>query len=173
MNRLSVIATLVLAAMLSTFSLQAHAQDPVKTADDAESLFTSHDLALNANKQVVYHILRDLLVAGHWELADHYLSPEYIQHNPNAASGRDAVVQFFTKILQVKPTAIPDKLPNDIVSVTAEGDLVIVVSRRTVPDAKQAGKSYTTSWFDMWRIRGGKAVEHWDPALVGEAPDLQ
>jgi len=23
---------------------------------------------------------------------------------------------------------------------------------------------YTTTWFDMWRFKDGKADEHWDPA---------
>ena len=26
------------------------------------------------------------------------------------------------------------------------------------------GNAYTTTWFDMWRIKDGKADEHWDPA---------
>ena len=25
-------------------------------------------------------------------------------------------------------------------------------------------RTYTTTWFDMWRFVGGKADEHWDPA---------
>jgi predicted SnoaL-like aldol condensation-catalyzing enzyme len=33
-------------------------------------LFTSPDPKLNANKQVVLHIMRDLLEANHWEMAD-------------------------------------------------------------------------------------------------------
>ena len=35
-----------------------------------KSLFTSPDPKLNANKQVVLHIMRDLLEANHWEMAD-------------------------------------------------------------------------------------------------------
>lgn len=34
-------------------------------------------------------------------------------------------------------------------------------------------KTYSTTWFDMWRIKDGKAAEHWDPALLNEAPDLR
>lgn len=51
----------------------------------------------------------------------------------------------------------------------AEGDLVTVISRRR---AEGPNGPYTTAWFDTWRIRDGKAVEHWDPALMNEAPDL-
>lgn len=148
----------------------AAAQEPVTAVSDAESLFTSPDPQLNANKQVVYHILRDLLEAGHWELAERYLSPEYIQHNPNVPSGRDAAVHFFTQILKMKPHPIPARLGMKITSVTAEADLVVVTYPREVEDPKDPTHAVTTTWFDMWRIHDGKAVEHWDPAMPDEGP---
>jgi hypothetical protein len=42
------------------------AQDAVIPVRDAESLFTSQDPRLHANKQVVYHIIRNLLESGRW-----------------------------------------------------------------------------------------------------------
>jgi len=127
-------------------------------------LFHSSDPTLNANKQAAYHIVKDLLEAGHWELADKYLTDRYIQHNPNAASGRAGVVRFFTEIRKVKPTPIPEKMTTKVVSVVAEGDLVVVAYVHEVKEAKDPSKSYTTTWFDMWRFKDGKADEHWDPA---------
>jgi predicted SnoaL-like aldol condensation-catalyzing enzyme len=79
---------------------RVEAQAPVVGARDAEALFTSPDPKLHRNKQAAYHIQRDLLEAGHWELADRWLTARYIQHNPNAASGRDGVVAFFTRVLK-------------------------------------------------------------------------
>ena len=101
-----------------------HAQEPVVGVADPESLFKSSDPKLNANKQVVYGIFRDLLEANHWELAGKYLTDRYIQHNPNAASGLPGVVKFFTEVMKVQPKPIEQKLKSKIVSVTAEGDLV-------------------------------------------------
>src|SRR5437773_6678715 len=72
------------------------AQAPVVGSPDPESLFTSKDPKLHANKQVALHIMRDLLEAGHWEDAPKYLTKEYIQHNPNVASGLDPVMRFFS-----------------------------------------------------------------------------
>jgi predicted SnoaL-like aldol condensation-catalyzing enzyme len=46
----------------------------------------------------------------------------------------------------------------------AEGDYVIVVTPREMKDPKDPSKTYTTSWFDMWRFVDGKADEHWDGA---------
>ena len=43
------------------------AQAPVVASADPESLFTSPDPKLHANKQVAMHIMRDLLEAGHWK----------------------------------------------------------------------------------------------------------
>ncbi len=149
---------------LLSFATYVHAQEPVTGASDPDALFTSTDPKLNANKQVAYHIIKELIEAGHWERADRYLTERYIQHNPLAASGRDGVVKFFTEVVKAKPTPIPAKMKSKIVAVLAEGDLVTVAYVREVKDSKDPAKSYTTTWFDMWRIKDGKADEHWDPA---------
>jgi predicted SnoaL-like aldol condensation-catalyzing enzyme len=146
---------------------QAPAQEPVTGAADAEALFTSPDPKLHLNKQAAYHIVRDLLEAGHWELADKWLTERYIQHNPNAASGRAAVVKFFTNVLKVQPKPIPARLTQKVVAVVAEGDYVVVITPRVVKDPNDPTKTYTTGWFDMWRFVDGKADEHWDGALKG------
>ena len=161
--------TLIFAVALSFVAFAAfpvRAQEPVVGVADAEALFKSPDPKLNANKQVVYAIFRDLLEANHWELADKYLTERYIQHNPNAASGRAGVVVFFTQVMKVQPKPIEKKLKSPIVSVTAEGDLVSVAWPREYKDPKNPSKTYTTTWFDMWRIKDGKADEHWDPATI-------
>jgi len=155
---------LPLAIALAATIPPVYAQDPVVAASDVEALFKSSDPRLHANKQAAYHIVKDLLEAGHWELADQYLTERYVQHNPNAASGRAGVVRFFTEVLKVKPKPIPEKTSTKVVSVVAEGDLVIVSTVRDVKDPKDPTKGYTTTWFDMWRFKDGKADEHWDPA---------
>ncbi len=145
-------------------SMPASAQEAVVAAPNAEALFTSPDPKLNANKQVVYGIIRDLLEANHWDKADQYLTERYLQHNPNAASGSAGVVQYFTKILDRKPSPIPEKIKTPVAFVTAEGDLVTVGYVREIKDEKDPAKTYTTTWYDTWRIADGKADEHWDPA---------
>jgi len=140
------------------------AQEPVVGAADPEALFQSNDPKLHQNKQVAYHIVKDLLECGHWELADRYLTERYIQHNPNAASGREGVVKYFTEVAKVKPKPIPEKMATKVVAVVAEGDIVVVSYVREIRDAKDAAGSYTTTWFDMWRFKNGRADEHWDPA---------
>ena len=142
-----------------------HAQEPVVGSKDPESLFTSKDPKLHANKQVVMHIMRDLLEAGHWDEAPKYLSARYLQHNPNVASGLQPVMAYFAG-RPSKP--IPDKnsWTTQVVSVVAEGDLVTVAIARTLPDPRDPSKTYSTTWFDMWRIVDGKADEHWDYGTI-------
>ena len=57
-----------------------------------------------------------------------------------------------------------------IVAVVAEGDLVIVVTPRPLPNPKNPATKYSTSWFDMWRFKDGKADEHWDGATIAPPP---
>jgi hypothetical protein len=60
------------AALLTTLWITAPAvaQEPVVAAADPETLFTDPDPRLHANKQVVLHILRELLQCNQWEQAD-------------------------------------------------------------------------------------------------------
>lgn len=139
----------------------ATAQEAVVGSSDPESLFTSPDPKLNRNKQVVMHIMRDLLEANHWSDAPTYLSKEYHQHNPNVASGLDPVMKFFGSRPQ-SPIPARNAWKTKVVSVVAEGDLVIVGIVRELPNPREQGKTYTTTWFDMWRMKDGKADEHWD-----------
>jgi predicted SnoaL-like aldol condensation-catalyzing enzyme len=168
------IAPLAASVLIAWFGISsvAQAQDAVSAAADAESLFASPDPKLHANKQVAYRIIRELLEAGQWQRAGELLTERYTQHNPNAASGRAAVVNYFVNVLKVQPRPIPARIKTPIVAVLAEGDLVTVMYPRVVRDRQDPARTYTTTWYDTWRIRDGKADEHWDPALKGEAPDL-
>lgn len=154
----------IFALALAFSAVAAVAQKPVVKAADVESMFTSSDSRLHRNKQAAYHIIKDLLDAGHWELADRWMTDRYIQHNPSIASGRQALADFFTNVLKVAPKPIPEKTAWQVVSVIAEGDYVIVAHVREMKDAADPAKSYTTTSFDMWRFVDGRADEHWDSA---------
>src|SRR5205823_10015550 len=125
--------TLVLLAALCTAS-PVLAQAPVVGSRDPESLFTSPDPKLHANKQVVLHIMRDLLEAGHWDEAPKYLTKEYIQHNPNVASGLDPVMKFFSGRGSARPIPDRNSWRTKVVAVTAEADRVVVAIARELPD---------------------------------------
>lgn len=158
-----------LAAALLAGSLNA--QEPVTGTAD-ESLFTDSDPLLHTNKQAALHIMRELLQCNQWDRAGEWLTDAYIQHNPNAASGLEGVVYYFTQVAKRTPTATCDKLTTNIVAVTAEDDLVTVIIPREYTNPNN-GEKYTSTWFDTWRFVDGKADEHWDPATIAPAPAAQ
>jgi predicted SnoaL-like aldol condensation-catalyzing enzyme len=169
MNLKKYLASAILIAVLLSGSALARAQEPVTGARDPESLFSSTDPGLHANKQVVLHIVRDLLEANRWSDAPKYLTKRYLQHNPNVASGLEPVMIFFGNRA---PGLIPKRgeWKTKVVSVVAEGDLVVVATVRQLPRPGDPTKTYTTTWFDMWRIKEGKADEHWDGATLPAPP---
>ena len=165
--------TQALLFLLTTLSTHLFAQEPVVGVDDPEALFVDSDPGIHKNKQATLHIMRDLLQCGQWEKADQWLTERYIQHNPNAQSGREAVKYFFQEVLKVPRINDCPKLTVPIVAVTGEDDLVTVLIAKELKHPTKQGETYTTTWFDTWRFVDGKADEHWDPAeimIFGEAP---
>ena len=157
---LTIVAGLAFAGLLT-------AQEPVVGHPDPESLFTSKDPKLHTNKQAAMHIVRDLLEAGHWDEAPKWLTERYIQHNPAFASGRQTVMTAFGA-RGARPIPDSKSWQTKVVAVVAEGDYVTVAFVRQFPDPRDpsGAKTYTTTWFDMWRFVDGKADEHWDYGLI-------
>jgi predicted SnoaL-like aldol condensation-catalyzing enzyme len=57
--------------------------------------------------------------------------------------------------------SMPVLPPAQVLSLIANGDIVIRVSSRTMPPAPGAEAS-PTFIFNMFRIQNGKLAEHWD-----------
>jgi predicted SnoaL-like aldol condensation-catalyzing enzyme len=154
---------LAVTAALCFLTAAVHAQVPVQASANHDQLLTSSDATLRANKRLVYDFYREVFEGGHMDLADKYLAESYIQHNPRVPTGRAAFVQVFSKITQPKP--IEPRMKSPVVSIVAEGDLVVISFAREYEEPGDATKKYTSTWFDMYRIEGGKIAEHWDGAL--------
>ena len=163
MKRILILASLAAAAFVALYGQAV----PVTGADDPAPLFTDKDPVLNRNKQAAMHIVFDLLAYGHWDEAPKWLTEKYIQHNPGFASGRQTVMDAFSKFSKAKqiPASTKDYAPK-IVAVLAQGDLVAVMNRVERPDPRNPGQMYTTTHYDMWRFVDGKADEHWDEGAI-------
>lgn len=158
MKKFSWLVGVVLALAMTT----VHAQVPVKADPDQQAMLRSKDPGIAKNKKLVYDFWREVFEAGHMELAPKYMAEDYIQHNPNVATGRQPFIDFFSRIR--KPSPIEPKIKAPLVAIVADGDLVVLSFAREYPDPKDPEKKYTTTWFDMFRIVDGKIAEHWDPA---------
>ncbi|WP_432695567.1 nuclear transport factor 2 family protein [Marinobacterium sp. YM272] len=158
--------TRIISVALIALSGSLQAQEPVVGVPNPESLFVDEDPVLHRNKQAALHIMRELLQCNQWGRAREWLTERYIQHNPNAASGVEGVVYYFTEVLKREPAESCGQLRTPVVAVMAEDDLVTVMMPRTYPHPTKEGETYTTTWFDTWRFVDGKADEHWDPATI-------
>jgi predicted SnoaL-like aldol condensation-catalyzing enzyme len=137
-----------------------HAQTPPVAAPDQLALLKSSDPKLAANKKLVFDMYRAIVNAGRTDLAEKFFTKEYIQHNPNVASGRDALVAYIKKTRPVRP--IPDVIGFPVISIMAEGDMVLVASVEYVDDPEKPGTKYSTTHFDLYRVENGLIAEHWD-----------
>ena len=140
----------------------AFAQAPPTQPPGQKSMLASEDPKLAQNKKLVYDFWREVLEAGHLDLAPQFMTETYIQHNPNVPTGRQGFIDFFSKFR--KPQPIVDSIKGPLIAIVAEGNLVVLTFNRELPDPKDATKKYSTASFDMLRIEGGKIAEHWDSA---------
>ena len=138
----------------------AYGQVPPTAAPDQAALLQSKDPKLAANKKLVFDAWRTIVQAAHTELAPKYFTESYIQHNPNVATGRDAMVDFMKKTRPVKPIEPTIHFP--VIAMMAEGDLVMLATVSYSPDPENPGHKYAGTHFDMFRIENGKIAEHWD-----------
>ena len=154
----------------------AHAQVPPVAAPDQAALLKSNDPKLAANKKLVFDAWRAIVQGAHTELAAQYFTEGYIQHNPNVATGRDAMVDFMKKTRPVKPIEPTIHFP--VIAIMAEGDLVMLATVSYSPDPEKPGHKYAGTHFDMFRIENGKIAEHWDsvakdPAALHYNPNTE
>jgi predicted SnoaL-like aldol condensation-catalyzing enzyme len=166
------------AAITLAFAGTANAQEPSQQQEtnvsyqmpqvstDHEKLLASDDPKLAANKRLVYDMYRIFLQAGHVDRAGEFIAEDYIQHNPNAEQGLKGVQDYVRATRPVRP--IEDKLELPLIHLMAEGDYVQTVFVRPEKDAE--GRTYYSTWFDLFRIEDGKIVEHWDPMLKSDKP---
>jgi len=151
------------AAFLALSTMAASAAEPVvaSSADKQMEMLKSGSPQEVANKKLVYDMWREFLIARHIDAADKFLAPEYHQHNPNAETGLEGVKAYF-RAQNVKPGDIPPTIPN-LVEIAADRDIVFLSFVRELKD--KDGNPYTTTWFDSFRVKDGKIVEHWDAAM--------
>jgi len=96
--------------------------------------------------------------------AEHLMTESYIQHNPNIASGRKAIIEFTQT--EAAQRARAKMVPAGEPFLLAEGDYVMMMLPRRVPHPHKPGETYMSYWFDMWRFENGLIAEHWDGAPI-------
>lgn len=155
------IRTALACCLLSAgIALPVTAQETLTGVADQQALLRSDDPKLAANKKLVYDMYRAIVEAGRYEMAEQYFTREYIQHNPNVESGRDALVKFIRESRPQRP--IKPEMGFPLISIIAEGDMVMVATATWEDDQEKPGERYATTHFDLYRVENGLIAEHWD-----------
>ena len=89
-----------------------------------------------------------------------WMHPEYIQHNPNAPTGRDATMAMLGAAVKNNP-----ELTHDVKRVIYGEDDLVAVHHHFRRTRDELGWAVV----DILRIRDGYVVEHWD--VMQPVPD--
>ena len=143
---------------LALLAGSATAQLPVEAHPQQTNLLRSTDTQLAANKRLAFDFWREVMQARHVDETTTYVADTYVEHAPTGNSGRDALVATVGR----RPPAPVQATIDELVSIVAERDLVVLAFRRELPDLEHEGQTYTTTAFELLRIAGGKIVEHWN-----------
>ena len=104
-------------------------------------------------KQVVTQFMTKLYIDKQpREAFETWVEPGYIQHNPLAATGRDAAIGFFEPFYKSHPDA-----SYSIKRIIADGNLVAVHSHAVFTPGERG-----LAVVDILRVDHCKIAEHWD-----------
>lgn len=149
--------------LLGLFSTTALAQLPVEVipANQQQAWLQDSNPQDAADKKLAYDFWRYALVAHDMETAEGMMAEDYMQHNPNIPTGRAPFVGFFGTLEQV------EVMPYiaDLVAITADAGYVTMAFKREMENPNGGG-TYTTTWFDMFRVENGLIAEHWDYGTI-------
>ena len=111
------------------------------------------------NKALVLKAFDTLFNKRDYAAAEHFWSPNYIQHSAHIAPGREGLFSLIK--------SLPATLKYQPGTIVAEGDFVIVHGRFS-------GFGTAVNWIaaDIVRLQNGVLVEHWD-VIEDEATEEQ
>jgi predicted SnoaL-like aldol condensation-catalyzing enzyme len=93
-----------------------------------------------------------------------WMHPDYIQHNPNAPSGRDATLEVLAAAVRNNPD-LTHEVKRVIHGEVKDSEGLVVVHHHF--RRKQGERGWAV--VDILRIKHGYVVEHWD--VMQEVPD--
>jgi predicted SnoaL-like aldol condensation-catalyzing enzyme len=116
------------------------------------------------NKKIVTDFYRLVFEPRNADLIDQFIAPDFVEHNPSIPGGRDALVRFIKSLPHPASEDVGQEMKDPPAYIVAEGDLVTFIFKQPTPDPKDKTKTYDRFTFDLFRIKNGKIVEHWDGA---------
>ena len=122
------------------------------------------------NKQLVLDMWQAVIVDSSPEAVLRYIAPDYVQHNPAVPPGREFLYEAVKEQAgrkKVDPNTLPHTTKR-LIHAFADGDLVVLTWNLDFPEPSDPSKTYVASAFDMFRLKSGMIVEHWDDVRKGD-----
>jgi predicted SnoaL-like aldol condensation-catalyzing enzyme len=108
-------------------------------------------------KQVVSRFMEEFYIQKKVKSSfERWVDPSYIQHNPFAATGRDAAVGFLQQFVEANQGQ-----RTKIHRIIADGNLVAVHSHGW-NEGGDAAAQRGFAVVDIFRVKGCRVMEHWD-----------
>jgi predicted SnoaL-like aldol condensation-catalyzing enzyme len=105
-----------------------------------------------ANRELVRGFIADVLCGQRPEKTPEYFDGDaYLQHNTQIADGLSGLGAALAAMAEQGVSMVYDTVH----MVLAQGDMVLAISEGSFGGAP-------TSYYDLWRVKGGKIAEHWD-----------
>ena len=125
------------------------------TMVDGETEVTGHEMT-EGNRKVIQSFVKCVLIHGHLEKMDDYISQEhYTEHNPRFSDDLVELCATLSKSLTDGVSIKYEKCHR----LLAEGNFVLSV-------CEGYANQYLSSFFDLYRLQDDKIVEHWDTTEV-------
>lgn len=104
------------------------------------------------NKEIVQALVDQVFIAGRdVPLSDFISTEEYAQHNPNVADGLEGLAAFLQELHDGGTSMVYRRVHR----LVGQGNFVATLSEMELGGTPMAV-------FDVWRLAGGRIVEHWD-----------
>ncbi len=137
------------ATITSRVNVSPRSTDCLKILDDNTIIYLDKT---DANKALVQNFFGDVLMGGQFDKVSNYISPEqYDQHAPGMEDGIAGLVKHVQELLATVGTAKYLKLHRLI----GQGNFVVAFSH-----VQKAQSHFAV--LDIFRIKDGRMVEHWD-----------
>ncbi|MCI4236205.1 ester cyclase [Dickeya dianthicola] len=149
---MKIVCAALILSLSAALPFSAQATSSQREAEIAELVGKRDLVQEEKNRALVVEFYTEVLSHRRVALAGNYLSENYIQHNPYAATGREAFVAFFTDLFHRYPQS-----EHHIIRTATDGNLVYLHVL-----AKNAPNDPGRAVIDILRVDNGKIVEHWD-----------
>lgn len=112
-------------------------------------------VGLTPNEKLVKKLMTELFINRNFAAAAPYFGDPYIQHNPTIGDGHDSLGGIIK--------ALPANFKYEPGLIAGHGDIVMIHGRYTGWGSKPMDV------VDIFRVKNGKVVEHWD-VMQDEVP---